>query len=749
MNTKAKPTDDINLFADWPQALDPREKELHERYDPEFLSFLNRLKKANKKINQTILIKAYNTALYFHRSHKRKSGDPYFDHLFSVAQILSELHMDSTTIAAGFLHDVVEDTECTYEDLVKEFNQTIADLVEGVTKIGGIKFDSSAEKQAENFRKMLLSMAKDIRVVIIKLADRLNNMRTLEYMPERKIENKASETLEIYAPLAHRLGMGKIKWELEDLALKFLDKKAYNDIVRLVNRKRQERERLLAKVKRPIADLLKSNNIQATVEGRAKHFYSIYNKMTVQNKNFDEIYDLLALRIIVDKKEECYAALGLVHSQYTPLADRLKDYIGTPKNNGYRSLHTTVVALDQLVEIQIRTRDMHQEAEQGIAAHWNYKEGSIDLENDRLMNWIRQILQQLSEDGSPENLIDNLKADLYQDEVFIHSPRGELFKLPKGSTPLDFAFAIHSDLGLRTIGAKADGHIIPLKTELQNGQVIEIITSRNPMVNRDWLNFVLTSKARHAIRKALKEKEKLDSADLGKQMLDIVLQKNEVEIDDQNLTKFVHKQGFQDLRGFYSALGHDDISPKTILRKIKSFLQLEQEKHVANPLQNNFLSHARKDVNLRIEGYDNMMITFAKCCQPVPGDEILGYVTRGRGVAVHRTDCKNMVHLMSSSPKEKIVEVQWGLSKNHHFSVQLVVVAEDRLNLLNELTLAISRIKDVGLTMVNIRAKDGIATGFFMIEVRDVEQLNKVIRDMQKIDKVLSVERFDGHKTIL
>ena len=726
--------------------LTDEEKALHQRYDEEFINFILSLIKKNKNFDWKLVVGAYNLAISAHQDIMRRSGDPYFQHLFDVAKILSDLHMDSTTISAGFLHDIIEDTDYTHDDIQKEFQETIADLVDGVTKIGGIHFDNKAVQQAENFRKMLLSMAHDIRVIIIKLADRLNNMRTLEHMPQKKRQMIATETIEVYAPLAHRLGMAKIKIELEDLCLKFLDNKGYMELARLVNRNKKEREKSISQARKPIIQKLKQNNIKASVQGRAKHFYSIHHKMENQKKSFEDIYDLLALRIVVDKKEECYAALGLVHSMYTPLADRFKDYIATPKNNGYQSLHTTVVALDQLVEIQIRTKAMHKEAEEGIAAHWNYKEGSTKEENDQYILWIRKILEQRNEDSSVETFMDDFKADLYQDEVFVYSPKGELFKLPQGSTTLDFAFEIHSNLGIKTIGAKVNGHIVPLKYQINNGEVIEIITTKNPIVNRDWLNIVTTSKARHSIRKQLKEKEFADSAELGKQMLDNAIKKADLKLEKNTLENFAKKQGFQELKGFYAALGHDDLSTKTVINKLNPDLNLAKDFDQSPTLLNKFFSKARKDVNLRIEGIDNMMITFAKCCQPVPGNKIICYVTRGMGVTVHRNDCNNIVHLINSSPKEKIVEASWGFKKASKFPVQLIVSAEDRYHLLQDITNAIAKIKEVGLLMVNMRATDGLVNGNIMVEVNDLDHLNQLLKSIRKVDSIIAVERYDGQE---
>lgn len=743
-NNKVRKNLDINPLGYIKKDLNDLEKTLHHRYDEDFQKFISALVRKNRNFNWKLVIGAYNLAITAHQEILRKSGNPYFQHLFDVAKILGQLHMDSTTIASGFLHDTIEDTNYSHEDISNEFGETVADLVEGVTKISGIHFDSREVQQAENFRKMLLSMASDIRVVIIKLADRLNNMRTLEHMPLKKRQRISTETIEVYAPLAHRLGMAKIKTELEDLCLKFLDNKAYNDLVRLVNKNKNDREKLIERVKRPIRANLKKNGIKAIIEGRAKHFNSIYNKMQKQAKSFEDIYDLLALRIIVEKSEECYAALGLVHSMFTPLADRFKDYIATPKNNGYRSLHTTVVALDQLVEIQIRTKEMHREAEEGIAAHWNYKEGKTKEENDKYIHWIRDILQQRNEDSNPENFMDNFKADLYQDEVFVYSPKGQLFTLPQGSTSLDFAFEIHSKLGLKTIGAKVNGHIVPLKYQIQNGEVIEIITTKNAIVNRDWLNIVKTSKARHSIRKALKEKELFDSIDLGKQMLENHFKKASIKIGQKELEDFAGKQGYQELRHLYAAIGHDDLNTKTVINKLRPDQTIIPENEYKSSILNKFFSKARKDILLRVEGIDNMMITFAKCCQPVPGDQIIGFVTRGRGVTIHRHDCKNIVHLINTSPKEKIVSADWGIEKTRKFPVQLLVTAEDRTSLLQDLTNAIARVKDTGLLMVNIRATDGLVSGHIMIEVNDLYHLNHILKNMRKVRNILTVERYDG-----
>jgi GTP pyrophosphokinase len=714
-------------------------KNLHNTYDSRFKELLSEVAKYTIAAELSILKEAYNFSIEAHKNQRRYSGEPYFEHLYEVATILSELKMDSTTIAAGFLHDSVEDTGVHLEEIEEKFGHDISVLVDGVTKIGELKFESREKRQAETFRKMLMSMAKDVRVIIIKFADRLHNMRTLEHVPEKNRERIALETRDVYVPLAHRFGIATIKWELEDLVLKHIDEEAYEDINRKVNQRREEREDYIAEITNPILKELLKANIKASVSGRAKHFFSIYDKIKRRNKPFEEIYDLLAIRIIVDKIEECYYALGIIHSLYMPVYDRFKDYVAMPKLNGYQSLHTTVVGtMGKMVEIQIRTWEMHNTAEIGIAAHWRYKEGeSGDEEFERHMGWIRSLVDSQMQEEDPNDFMENLKIDLFQDEVFVFTPKGDLFKLPRGSTPIDFAFAVHTWVGMHCIGAKVNGRIVPLKAQLKSGDQVEIITSANQEPHQDWLGFVKTGKAHQRIRKYLRENQQNQTLKFGEEILIKYLKKYKLTMESPEFKTVIPKLGFQNLDNLLLELGRGELTSESIGKKL---FPKEVPKEEKTSFFTKYIKRARTGSGISVQGIDNMLIQFGKCCQPVPGDKIIGYITTGKGITVHRIDCRNMLNLPDDH--EKKIEVSWDLEKDYHYQVHITILCEDRRDLLRDISLAISS-SDTNIVMIEFKLEDALVKGNLIVEVNNLHHLTKIIHGIQKIKGVISVDRVD------
>ena len=719
----------------------------HKRFDPVYGELLRSMRTYCRDMDVNLLNKAYNFGLEAHRHQKRQSGEPYFSHCLNVAKILADLKMDKSTIIAALLHDTVEDTDITLEEIKEEFGKTVALLVDGVTKMSNIKFQSKEARQAETFRKMLLSMAKDIRVIIIKFADRLHNMRTLQHVPENKRERIALETRDVYAPLAHRLGIARIKTELEDLSLKHTNDKAYRDLTKKINVSKARREAYIRQVTGPIQVELKKHKLQAVISGRPKSFFSIYNKMLKRNRPFEEIYDLLAIRIVVDKIEECYYVLGLVHSLYLPVYDRFKDYIAMPKINGYQSLHTTVIGPEgRMVEIQIRTKAMHEMAEDGIAAHWKYKEGSSDdrTQFEEHLNWVKDLLDRQMQEKDPDDFMESLKIDLFQDEVFVFSPRGDLVKLPKGSTPIDFAYAIHTNVGNQCIAAKVNGKIVALRTALKSGQQIEILTSQNQKPGQDWLAVVKTSKARHWIKKILREEQRNQSMQIGSEILTKYLKRHKMTPENPKFKNAIPEFGFQNVNSLKFAIGRGEFIVETIGKK------LFPEPEGVKPKQDNFfvkfLRRARSDTGIRVQGIDNMLIHFAKCCQPVPGDRIIGYLTRGKGVTIHRTDCKNMLKLYED--KERVIDVEWDISNQQRFQVHLSILGEDRKNLLKDITLCISK-QEVNIIGVSFTVEDTYAKGQLDIEIKDLQHLTKIIHNIRNVSGVYTVERMDDTSQIV
>jgi GTP pyrophosphokinase len=713
-----------------------------DSYEKTFRRILRKLNRySNHNVNVDLLTRAFYFSQEAHKDQLRKSGAPYFEHCIEVAKILCDLRMDYLTIASGLLHDVVEDTGIAIAEVEEKFGTEIASLVDGVTKISELKFESLEARQAENFRKMLMSMVKDIRVILIKFADRLHNMRTIEYLPEKKRLRIAIETRDVYAPLAHRLGIAKVRWELEDLAFKTLAPKAYWDLMHKISDKREEREAYIRRITVPIRKELKKSGTVAKITGRPKHFFSIYEKMQRRDKPFEEIYDLLAIRIIVKRVEECYFVLGIVHSLFTPVQERFKDYIATPKSNMYQSLHTTIIGPGgKMVEIQIRTEDMHRTAEEGIAAHWRYKEGKQkEDELDKHLVWLRQVLDWQHDTNDPQEFMENLRIDLFQDEVFVFTPKGDLFKLPLGSTPVDFAFAVHTNIGLHCIGAKVNGRIVPLNYKLKSGDSVEIITSAGQKPNPDWIKFARTSKARSKIKHWIKESMLEQSQKLGEEILQRLFKRFNIKKDEVVLKEIAQTFGFSDEAQLYSAIGSGDISAQQVINKIAPETQGPEKDE---NLIKKFLSKARGSAKgVRVQGLDNLLITFGKCCQPVPGDRILGFITKGRGVVIHRSDCRNILTFLEHP--ERNIEVEWDVERDKHFMVQLHMLGEDRKNFLRDVSESISQ-TDTNIVSVEMRVEDSLVHSNIIIEVKNLQHLTRVINKISKVNGVISVERLDG-----
>ncbi len=718
--------------------------------------FLDSLLEINPKYDVEIIGKAYQIADNMHQGQLRKSGEPYMIHPAAVAIILAELGMDDETIVAGLLHDAVEDTDYTKEQLEKDFGPEITNLVDGVTKLGSIVFESKEERQAENLRKMFLAMSKDIRVLIIKLADRLHNLRTINYMDERKIIDKCKETLEIYAPLASRLGIYTLKFELEDIALKHLDPFAYYDLVTQVNAKKAQRAAIIDQVVQEIRESLDELSITYEITGRSKHFYSIYRKMKYQNKQLDEIFDLTAVRIIVETIKDCYAVLGVVHTMWRPIPGKFKDYIAMPKTNMYQSLHTTVIGDNgDPFEIQIRTYEMHRVAEFGIAAHWKYKEGvSIDKEETKLA-WLRQTLEWQKEMNDPKEFMETLKVDLFASQVFVFTPKGDVIELPAGSTPLDFAFKIHSAIGAKTIGAKVNGKMVPIDHTLENGNIVEIVTSPNasgPSI--DWLKIAKSSNARNKIRAFLKRENKSDAVDKGKDLLDKYVRKKGLDtqqiIKNTNIAKVVKSLNLSSTEELYTQLSQGG----TFLSKVAGMLigynndeKQEETKKAENDIKNIAVEKKKKDYSQKdqtgvtVEGVDNLLIRFSKCCNPVPGDDIVGFITKGRGISVHRADC---INVLSLPPEERArcIDVVWDEAKqNKSYNADITIIADDRKGLFSDLS-RVCEDMDVHITGVNAKSsKEQVVTITMTLSISNKSQMEKILRSLKNVPGVNDVYR--------
>ena len=718
----------------------------------EYVQLKENVQKYNPDANFDLINKAYFLSKQAHNGQMRKSGEPYITHPVQVANILAEMEMDTTTIIAGMLHDTVEDTTCTLEEIEKEFGQEVRLLVDGVTKLSQIPYTTKQEIQAESLRKMFLAMTKDIRVIIIKLADRLHNMRTLKVMTKEKQVEKARETLEIYAPLAHRLGIYKVKWELEDLAFRYTDEKAYYDLVDKIAIKRKEREEYILKIINTVTEKTTEMGITSTIDGRAKHFYSIYRKMKLQNKTLEQIYDLFAIRVLVDSVKDCYSVLGLVHELFKPIPGRFKDYISMPKPNMYQSLHTTVLGPDGMpFEIQIRTWEMHRVSEVGIAAHWKYKESGKSEKNlEEKLVWLRQILEEQNETKDASEFIENLKIDLYTDEVFVFTPKGDVKSLRSGSTPIDFAYAVHSAVGNRMIGAKANNRIVTLDYELKNGDIIDIITSSaSNGPSRDWLKIAKTSQAKNKINQWFKKEKREENVIRGKDLIEKELKKQGLTYSkvfkDEWVQNIIKKYNFNSVEDMFAGVGFGALTPNKIVSKLKE----EYRKTLPPEEQKEILlkkSHEKKEKKTKskgecgvtVKGIDNCLVRISKCCNPVPGDDIVGYITRGRGVTVHRKDCVNIVNAIDGDTR--LIDVSW-TGKAVSYQAELAIKAYDRTSLLFEITNVISEAK-VPLKAINARTnKDNIAIMNITLEISDTEQLEKIIKNIRKIEGLFEVSR--------
>jgi GTP pyrophosphokinase len=678
-----------------------------------------------------------------HAGQMRKSGEPYFVHVFEVALVLGRLRLDRDAIAAGLLHDVVEDCGVTLKALEARFGSNVAYLVDGVTKIGHLSFTSAEHEQAENFRKMLLSMIRDVRIILVKLADRLHNMRTLEWHDEDRRRAIAQETIDIYAPLAHRLGIGVLKWELEDLAFKHLEPQAYRQIEEEIGLKRQEREAYIERVSRPIEEKLREAGIQVEISGRAKHFFSIHKKMRSREKAMSEMYDLLALRVVVPTIKDCYHALGILHTLYTPIHERFKDYIATPKSNMYRSLHTTVVGPEgHVIEIQVRTSEMHRTNEYGIAAHWKYKEdGKTDAQLDAQLQWLRQMLEWQQDLKDPREFMESLKIDLFQHEVFVFTPKGDLKQLPRGATPLDFAYAIHTQVGHKTIGARVNGRMVPLHYELKNGDTVDIITATSAHPTLHWLQVAQTTRARAKIRHWVKAQRHAESCALGRDLLERELRAAKISFDiDHDLTDIAQGMGFEDGERLLTALGTGSQGVQPIIRRIRP---PEPKGKLAGLLPRARSERAPgSERGIVVQGVGNLMIRFAHCCAPVPGDRIVGIITKGRGISVHRQDCVNVVG--GAIEPDRRVAVNWDAGESQSFQVRIVVTGDDRTNLLADIS------KKISSTGTNIHSgdftsEDGLMRCTFIVEVRNLKHLSEVLAAVRNVKSVRNVLRSEGH----
>jgi GTP pyrophosphokinase len=698
----------------------------------------------NANINIPLIRAAYEFSDKAHAGQLRETGDPFIEHCLEVAFILAEQHMDSTTIAAGLLHDVVEDTNVTIDEIRKEFGDEIAHMVNGLTKLSGLSYKSTTDKQVEYFRKMLLSMSEDIRVIIIKLADRLHNMRTLAPLDPEKKTAIATETREIYAPLAHRLGMAKIKCELEDLAFATLEPKKYAYIEKKLKESSEEREAYIKEVTEPLKRALEKEGIVAEITGRAKHLDSIWRKMQKRQVSFEQIYDLFAIRAVVENERDCYHALGVVHSTWKPVMERFHDYIANVKSNMYQSLHTTVIGpRNRMVEIQIRTKKMHYRAEYGIAAHWLYKEGKRKYdESDKRMAWVREVLEWQKELTSSEDFLEFLKVDLFQDDIFVYTPKGELKHLPKGATALDFAFAIHSDVGFHCTGAKINNKFVPLNTPLESGQLVEIQTSPHQHPSIDWLKIVKTGAAKSKIKHWIIQQGYAQAVTLGREILERELRHRRLKMPNESqLLDVAQAMGFAETDQLLAKLSAGVVSVASILSRIEP-VSSPQDESLMGKLALPTRRHPR---GIKVKGADNLMFRFAACCQPLPGENITGFITRGRGVTVHRQDCPVIASI--NEPDRKI-DLEWDVRLGESFLIRLEVLVHDRKNILKDITDAISAL-DVNVRAAEIKSErkpsvGSTAIGYFILEIVNAAQLKRVYDKIKKIQGVLTVERSRG-----
>ena len=685
------------------------------------------------------LWKAYEFGLRHHDGQKRLSGKPYFSHCIAVASTLANWKMDTTTVIAGLLHDTIEDTDATLDEIIENFGEDLGNLVDGLTKISEISYSSRKEKQAGNFMKMLLSVAQDMRVIIIKFADRLHNMETIRHMTQIKRHRIAVETRDIYVPLAHRLGMSSVKSQLEDLVFSVLNPSGYLEMESKIKSSEKQRLKFITKVITPVEEELKRYEIFPSIYGRAKSYASIYGKMMNRNKEFDEIYDLYAIRIIVEKIENCYLALGIVHNIYLPVQDRFKDFIATPKSNGYQSIHTTVIGPNgQKIEIQIRTASMEETAEIGVAAHWMYK-GNKPNGIDNNVKWLRELLEILqNESTDPKEFMDLLKIDLYNEEIFVFTPAGDLVQLPINATPVDFAFHVHTQVGMHCMGAKVNHAVVPLNTKLKNSDMVEIITSKKQMPSYGWQKFIVTTKARNQVNRYLRKIRDDESIKLGIEILTKTLRRMKLTSEMNEFKNSYNRFGYADTNSLLMALGTGVITVRDMFKKIRPKEDIENKNELKNSLNGFFDFSTNKPKGITLDGIDNLLINFGKCCNPIPGDELIGFVTRGRGVTIHRSACKSLPLLNNES--DRLVPVDWNVKSSDYFNVQLKVVGQDYKGWLKDMSECISK-QNVNIASVDIKVRDSVAEAHFIVQVNNNRQLNRLMKKMTKLKNIDYVER--------
>ena len=730
---------------------------MSENVNHEIEEVINVAKKNNRHVDVKLIRRAYEFAKGKHGDQLRKSGEPYIIHPVQVAYTLATLGLDASTICAALLHDVIEDTDVTLQDLANEFSEEIAAMVDGVTKLGQLNYTSKEEEQVENYRKMFLAMGKDIRVILIKLSDRLHNMRTLKFLSrDRQIAN-ARETMDLYAPLANRLGMYTLKWELEDLSFKYLYPEEFRELVEGIDKKREERLKFIDQIMEEIRQELKKQKIEAEITGRAKHLYSIYRKMQRDNKSLDQIYDLFALRIIVNSVKDCYAALGVVHELYNPMPGRFKDYISVPKPNMYQSLHTTLIGPKGTpFEVQIRTWDMHRIAEYGIAAHWAYKEASflggkkanVQVTEDKL-SWLRETLEWQKDMQDPQEFLNTLKTELFEDEVYVFTPKGKIQVLPRGATPIDFAYSIHEEIGNHMTGCKINSKMMPIVTTLKNGDIVEIITSeKSKGPSRDWLKFIKSTTAKSRIQQWFKKNERAENITKGKDIIEKEIKKIGMSHSDLLKTEYINaaidRYKFNSLDDMYASVGFGAITANKIVSKmLEEYRKTHKEDNLDQKIEE--LSKEKKNktkassAGVVVKGIDNCLVKLSKCCNPVPGDDIIGYITKGRGVSVHRKDCSNVNELLSEG--NRIIDVEWYTDEPSSYNVDIAVFANDRDGLLADMIQMISQEKAPIMAVSSKVTKERIVITDLTVEVKDVAQLNNVLKSLRKVDSVYEVRR--------
>ena len=731
--------------------------------DEQFEKLENTVREYNPGADFKRIRESYEFAKQHHGEQRRKSGELYITHPLAVAQIVAEeLHLDSESIEAALLHDVIEDTDATYDDVAKLTSPTVADLVEGVSKLTRIQYATKEDEQMENLRKMLIAMSKDIRVILIKISDRLHNMRTMEYQTPAKQKQKSLETMEIYAPIAHRLGMQRMKWELEDLSLKYLDPIGYDEIVSKLDAKRPEYDALMSRTQAQIDQRLNEMGIKHIVYGRMKHPYSIYRKMFSQNKSLDEIFDLFAFRVVVDTVSDCYNVLGVIHDLYKPILGRFKDYIGTPKPNGYQSLHTTVMGNEGIpFEVQIRTKEMHEIAEYGVAAHWKYKQNGQGAGTEGKYEWVRRLLEN-QEGADAEEFIHSLKVDMFSDEVFVFTPNGDVQNLPAGATPIDFAYAIHSAVGNRMIGAKVNNRIVTLDHVLKNGDIVEILTSKNAKgPSRDWMKIAKSNEARSKIRQWFKKEKRDENIANGRSAFDAELRHCGIAmkdvLDPEFLPVLLKKVAYPTLDDLYAAIGYGGFTAQKAVSRIQGELQRRQQQRQQEQMLAEAVAEPKEDPKpadtpkqpkavkseqgIIVEGLDNCLVKFSKCCTPVPGDDIVGFITRGYGVSVHRADCPNASEEKRKEQPDRWIHVSWGTDTNDSYPTTIEAVCKDRLNLLLDISSALSTTKTFVLGLNTRSTEDGFAIIRIEIQIKDGAQLSTLMNKLHQISGVLQVNR--------